>query len=314
MAWIALFPGQGSQTVGMLAELGDARPVILDTFAEASEALGFDLWALAQSGSPDQLSKTEVTQPLLLTAGVAMMRAWRAAGGSEPRLAAGHSLGEYTALTAFGAFQLVDAVKLVEARGRFMQQAVADGVGAMAAVIGLSDASIETLCAEVAAETDTVIDPVNYNAPGQLVIAGHATGVEAVLPRLKEAGAKRALRLPVSAPFHCALMRPAAEQLSGVLESMDIQAPTVPVIQNVSLKPETDPDVIRAQLVQQTYSPVRWTQTIEQLTDAGLDWAGEFGPGSVLCGLAKRMSTEIPHRPLATETQFRDTLEHMEGV
>lgn len=314
MAWIALFPGQGSQAVGMLAELADARPSIRDTFTEASEVLGYDLWSLAQSGSSEQLSKTEVTQPLLLTAGVAMMRAWREAGGSEPSLAAGHSLGEYTALTAFGAFQLADAVKLVEARGQFMQQAVAEGVGAMAAVIGLSDAAIETLCAEVAAATDTVIDPVNYNAPGQLVIAGHATGVEAVLPKLKEAGAKRALRLPVSAPFHCALMRPAAEQLSDVLGSMDIQAPSVPVIQNVSLEPESDPSVIRTQLIQQTYSPVRWTQTIDRLKNTGLAWAGEFGPGSVLCGLAKRMSTEIPHRPLATETQFQETLEHMEGV
>ena len=314
MAWIALFPGQGSQAVGMLAGLADAHPSIRDTFTEASDVLGYDLWSLAQSGSSEQLSKTEVTQPLLLTAGVAMMRAWREAGGSEPRLAAGHSLGEYTALTAFGAFQLADAVKLVEARGQFMQQAVADGVGAMAAVIGLADAAIETLCAEVAAETDTVIDPVNYNAPGQLVIAGHATGVEAVLPKLKEAGAKRALRLPVSAPFHCALMRPAAEQLSEVLGSMDIQAPSVPVIQNVSLKPESDPSVIRTQLIQQTYSPVRWTQTIDRLKNEGLAWAGEFGPGSVLCGLAKRMSTEIPHRPLATETQFQETLEHMEGV
>ena len=314
MAWIALFPGQGSQAVGMLAGLADAHPSIRDTFTEASEVLGYDLWSLAQSGSSEQLSKTEVTQPLLLTAGVAMMRAWRAAGGSEPRLAAGHSLGEYTALTAFGAFQLVDAVKLVEARGQFMQQAVADGVGAMAAVIGLADAAIETLCAEVAAATDTVIDPVNYNAPGQLVIAGHATGVEAVLPKLKEAGAKRALRLPVSAPFHCALMRPAAEQLSEVLSSMDIQPPSVPVIQNVSLEPESDPSVIRTQLIQQTYSPVRWTQTIDRLKNEGLAWAGEFGPGSVLCGLAKRMSTEIPHRPLATETQFQETLEHMEGV
>lgn len=314
MAWIALFPGQGSQAVGMLAGLADAHPSIRDTFTEASDVLGYDLWSLAQSGSSEQLSKTEVTQPLLLTAGVAMMRAWREAGGSEPRLAAGHSLGEYTALTAFGAFQLVDAVKLVEARGQFMQQAVADGVGAMAAVIGLADAAIETLCAEVAAATDTVIDPVNYNAPGQLVIAGHATGVEAVLPKLKEAGAKRALRLPVSAPFHCALMRPAAEQLSEVLGSMDIQAPSVPVIQNVSLKSESDPSVIRTQLIQQTYSPVRWTQTIDRLKNEGLAWAGEFGPGSVLCGLAKRMSTEIPHRPLATETQFQETLEHMEGV
>ena len=314
MAWIALFPGQGSQAVGMLAGLADAHPSIRDTFTEASDVLGYDLWSLAQSGSSEQLSKTEVTQPLLLTAGVAMMRAWRAAGGSEPRLAAGHSLGEYTALTAFGAFQLVDAVKLVEARGQFMQKAVADGVGAMAAVIGLADAAIETLCAEVAAATDTVIDPVNYNAPGQLVIAGHATGVEAVLPKLKEAGAKRALRLPVSAPFHCALMRPAAEQLSDVLGSMDIQAPSVPVIQNVSLEPESDPSVIRTQLIQQTYSPVRWTQTIDRLKNEGLAWAGEFGPGSVLCGLAKRMSTEIPHRPLATETQFQETLEHMEGV
>jgi [acyl-carrier-protein] S-malonyltransferase len=298
----------------MLADVGEARPQICETFGEASDALGYDLWALAQSGLSEQLAKTEVTQPLLLTAGVALMRAWRAAGGSEPTLAAGHSLGEYTALTAFGALPLADAVQLVEARGRFMQHAVAEGVGAMAAVIGLADVTIEEICAAVSADTQTVIDPVNYNAPGQLVIAGHASGIEAVLPKLKAAGAKRALRLPVSAPFHCALMRPAAEQLSERLDATEIQPPSVPVVQNVSLKPESDPAVIRTQLIQQTYSPVRWTQTIDQLNSAGVSWAGEFGPGAVLCGLAKRMPTEIPHRPMATEAQFQETLEQMEGV
>lgn len=314
MAWIALFPGQGSQSVGMLAELASASPDIQATFSEASDALGYDLWALSQTGSAGELAQTEITQPLLLTAGVAIMRAWRAAGGTEPALAAGHSLGEYSALTAFGAMSLADAVRLVRARGQFMQQAVPDGVGAMAAVIGLADEVIETVCAEVATETGTVIDPVNYNAPGQLVIAGHATGIEAVLPRLKEAGAKRALPLPVSAPFHCALMRPAADRLAEVLASIELKSPTVPVIQNVSLAPETNPETIRSQLIQQTYSPVRWTQTMQSLDSTEIRAAAEFGPGAVLCGLAKRMSTEVAHWPLAMESQFQHALEQMEAV
>lgn len=308
MAFVALYPGQGSQSVGMLSDLVGSHPVIADTFAEASDALGYDLWALAQSGPAEQLSLTEITQPLLLTAGVAMSRAWSMAGGPEPRFACGHSLGEYTALAAVDALSLADAVLVVQARGRFMQDAVPAGTGAMAAVLGLDDAVIERICTEVALELGQVVEAVNYNAPGQLVIAGHATAIEATLPRLKDAGAKRALTLPVSAPFHCALMRPAAERLAERLAEVTIHAPKVPVVQNVSMQPETDPAIICKQLISQTFSPVRWTQTIQGLDALGVTAAAEFGPGAVLCGLAKRIGTSVVHVQLGTAEHFAQAL------
>lgn len=309
MAFIALFPGQGSQTVGMLSDLATAHPVIQETFAEASDALGYDLWALSQEGPAEQLSLTEITQPLLLTAAVALSRAWLSAGGAAPAFAAGHSLGEYSALTAAGALALSDAVQIVQARGQFMQDAVPAGSGAMAAVLGLADEVIESVCAEVAQATGRVVEAVNYNAPGQLVIAGHADAVEAALPLLKEAGAKRALALPVSAPFHCALMRPAAERLAERLAAVEIKTPSHPVIQNVSMAPEIDPEVIRTQLIQQTYSPVRWAQTVSQFDALGLTEAAEFGPGAVLCGLAKRIDTPVKHWPLGLNEQFTEALQ-----
>lgn len=308
MALIALFPGQGSQTVGMLSDLAATYPVIQETFTEASDSLGYDLWALSQTGPAEQLSLTEITQPLLLTAGVAIMRAWRAAGGAEPSYAAGHSLGEYSALTAAGSLALSDAVQIVRARGQFMQLAVPAGTGAMAAVLGLSDEAIESVCQKVAADTGRVVEAVNYNAPGQLVIAGHADAIESALPVLKEAGAKRALPLPVSAPFHCALMRPAAEQLAERLNAVSIHVPAYPVIQNVSMHPETDPAVIRQQLIQQTYSPVRWTQTVQSFASLGLHDAIECGPGAVLCGLSKRIETPVTHWPLGLNEQFTQAL------
>lgn len=314
MAFVALFPGQGSQAVGMLSDLAASHPVIQHTFTEASDALGYDLWALAQHGPADQLSLTEITQPLLLTAGVALLRAWTEAGGAAPQYACGHSLGEYSALTAFGAFGLADAVRVVQARGQFMQAAVPAGTGAMAAVLGLDDAVIEGICLEVAAELGDVVEAVNYNAPGQLVIAGHQRAVEAALPRLKAVGAKRALPLPVSAPFHCALMRPAAERLADVLAEVPLQSPTVPVIQNVSMRPETDPEQIRSQLITQTFSPVRWTQTIQGLQALGVKVAAEFGPGAVLCGLAKRIETEVAHAPLGTVAQFDHALQQVGDI
>lgn len=314
MAFVALFPGQGSQAVGMLSDLAASHPVIQHTFTEASDALGYDLWALAQHGPAEQLSLTEITQPLLLTAGVALMRAWSEAGGAVPQYACGHSLGEYSALTAFGAFGLADAVRIVQARGRFMQAAVPAGTGAMAAVLGLDDAVIEEICLEVATELGDVVEAVNYNAPGQLVIAGHQRAVEAALPRLKAAGAKRALPLPVSAPFHCALMRPAAERLADVLAGVPLKSPTVPVIQNVSMQPETDPERIRSQLITQTFSPVRWTQTIQGLQALGVQVAAEFGPGAVLCGLAKRIETAVVHAPLGTVAQFDHALQQVGDI
>ena len=313
MTFVALFPGQGSQAVGMLADLEDDCPEIKATFTEASDALGYDLWTLSQDGPAEQLSLTEITQPLLLTAGVALYRAWTAARGASASYMAGHSLGEYTALTGAGSLQLADAVRLVRSRGQFMQEAVPKGVGAMAAVIGLDDATIESVCAEVVSETGLVIEAVNYNAPGQLVIAGHARAIDASLPRLKDAGAKRALLLPVSAPFHCALMKPAAERLQEELNAIAVQAPSIPVIQNVSIAPETDVQVIREQLIAQTFSPVRWTQTVRGFTELGVQVAAEFGPGAVLCGLAKRIQTDAPHFPLGTHELFSKALQEING-
>ena len=313
MALIALFPGQGSQAVGMLADFEVEFPVVKDTFTEASGALGYDLWVVAQEGPADQLSLTEITQPLMLTAGVALYRAWIQAGGQSPSYMAGHSLGEYTALTAAGSIQLADAVQLVRARGQFMQDAVPQGTGAMAAVIGLDDDKIEAVCARVATDTGCVIEAVNYNAPGQLVIAGHVEAVEACLPLMKEAGAKRALTLPVSAPFHCALMEPAAERLHEKLDMIEVQIPSVPVIQNVSMKPESDVVVIREQLIKQTFSPVRWTQTVQNFEMLGIRAAAEFGPGAVLSGLAKRIQTGAQHFPLGTCELFTRALQEING-
>ncbi|MBU25468.1 MAG: [acyl-carrier-protein] S-malonyltransferase [Gammaproteobacteria bacterium] len=301
MAFAALFPGQGSQTVGMLSDFEAARiPGIKETFSEASDALGYDLWALSQEGTAEQLSLTEITQPLMLTSGVALYRAWSNANGQNASYMAGHSLGEYTALTAAGSLSLADAVKLVRARGQFMQDAVPQGTGAMAAVIGLNDDKVEAVCAQVSNDSGLVVEAVNYNAPGQLVIAGHVQAVEASLPMLKEAGAKRALPLPVSAPFHCALMKPAAERLQVELDAIDVQAPTVPVIQNVSIQPEIEVSVIRTQLTRQTFSPIRWTQTVRSFEGLGIKSAAEFGPGAVLCGLAKRIQVDVHHFPLGT--------------
>lgn len=313
MALIALFPGQGSQAVGMLADFEVEFPVVKDTFTEASGALGYDLWVVAQEGPADQLSLTEITQPLMLTAGVALYRAWIQAGGQGPSYMAGHSLGEYTALTAAGSIQLADAVQLVRARGQFMQDAVPQGTGAMAAVIGLDDDKIEAVCARVATDTGCVIEAVNYNAPGQLVIAGHVEAVEACLPLMKKAGAKRALTLPVSAPFHCALMEPAAERLHEKLDMIEVQIPSVPVIQNVSMKPESDVVVIREQLIKQTFSPVRWTQTVQNFEMLGIRAAAEFGPGAVLSGLAKRIQTGAQHFPLGTCELFTRALQEING-
>jgi len=292
----------------MLADLAPLYAEIATTYAEASEALGYDLWALSQTGPAEALAQTEVTQPLILTAGVALYRAWCANGGPMPVVMAGHSLGEYTALTCAGTLSLHDAVQVVRARGQFMQQAVPAGTGAMAAVIGLDDAAIETVLRTVAAETNRVIEAVNYNAPGQLVIAGHADAVEAALPQLKAAGAKRALPLPVSAPFHCALMRPAADQLAAVLADVAFAEPMIPVVQNVSLCPETDPERIRVQVLAQTYSPVRWTETVLGLASSGLTESIEFGPGAVLTGLVKRITSEMACTPIGQADQFAAAL------
>ncbi len=304
MTLIALFPGQGSQTIGMLSDFEAKCPEIRETFSEASESLGYNLWAVIQDGSGDRLSMTEITQPLLLTAGIALFRAWTNRNGQCAAYMTGHSLGEYTALTAAGSLSLADAVRLVRSRGQFMQTAVPAGTGAMAAVIGLDDEAVQAVCAAVAFSEGQVIEAVNFNAPGQVVIAGHATAIEVALAQLKDAGAKKAIPLPVSAPFHCTLMQPAAEKLQAELDAIMVYSPQVPVIQNLSIKPETDTTRIRTQLIKQTFSPVRWTNIVRSFDTLGISKAIEFGPGAVLCGLAKRIQTSVKHLPVNTFEKF----------
>lgn len=282
-----VFPGQGSQTVGMLADMAAAYPVIEETFAEASAALGYDLWALVQQGPVEELNKTWQTQPALLSASVALWRVWQQQGGKTPVLMAGHSLGEYSALVCAGVIAFADAVRLVELRGKFMQEAVPEGTGAMSAIIGLDDESIAKAC-ETAAE-GLIVSPVNYNSPGQVVIAGHKEAVERAGAACKAAGAKRALPLPVSVPSHCALMKPAAEKLAVELNAITFNAPQIPVINNVDVKCETSPEAIRSALVRQLYSPVQWTKSVEFMASQGVEHLYEVGPGKVLTGLTKRI-------------------------
>lgn len=282
-----VFPGQGSQTVGMLADMAATWPVIEETFQEASAVLGYDLWALVQQGPAEELNKTWQTQPALLTASVALWRVWQQQGGKVPALMAGHSLGEYSALVCAGVIAFADAVRLVELRGKFMQDAVPAGTGAMSAIIGLDDAAIAQAC-EAAAEGQ-VVSPVNYNSPGQVVIAGHKEAVERAGAACKAAGAKRALPLPVSVPSHCALMKPAAEKLAAELSNITFNAPQIPVINNVDVACETTPEAIRDALVRQLYSPVQWTKSVEFMASQGIEHLYEVGPGKVLTGLTKRI-------------------------
>jgi len=288
MSFAFIFPGQGSQSVGMLADLAEGHPQVTETFAEASEALGYDLWKLTQEGPAEELNQTHVTQPAMLAGGIAVYRAWQAQGGAQPLAMAGHSLGEYTALVAAGSLSLTDAVQLVADRGRFMQAAVPAGSGAMAAILGLDDAMVIEVC-EIAEEGE-VVSAVNFNSPGQVVVAGHRAAVERAVERAKEAGAKRAVLLPVSVPSHCSLMLPAAEKLAERLAETDFKAPRVPVYNNVDVRAESDPDAIRAALKRQLFSPVRWVETIQALAEAGVDTVVECGPGKVLAGLNKRIN------------------------
>ena len=283
-----VFPGQGSQTVGMLAELAGDYPIVQETFKQASETLGYDLWQLVQEGPAEELNKTWQTQPALLTASVAVYRVWQQKYPElKPEVMAGHSLGEYSALVCAGVLDFQDAVKLVELRGRLMQQAVPEGTGAMYAIIGLDNEAIINACKQ--AEQGEVVSAVNFNSPGQVVIAGAKAAVERAAALCKEAGAKRALPLAVSVPSHCALMKPAADQLSVSLESITLKAPTVSVLNNVDVKAETDADAIRNALVRQLYSPVRWTETVEKMSHSGVEVLVEIGPGKVLNGLTKRI-------------------------
>lgn len=287
-----VFPGQGSQKVGMLANMAEQHAVVKDTYAEASEVLGYDLWQLIQDGPQEELNLTERTQPMLLTAGVALWRVWQQQGGATPAIMAGHSLGEFTALVCAGTLDFADAVKLVQQRGSFMQTAVPVGVGAMAAIIGLDDDAINSACTE-AAEGDCVA-AVNFNSPGQVVIAGHAQAVERAIEKCKAAGAKRAMPLPVSAPFHTDLMKPAGVQLEEALSGLNLNAPEIPVVHNVHAQTESDPEKIRALLVEQIYSPVKWVDCMQTILGQGVNAAIECGPGNVLSGLGRRI-----HKPLS---------------
>ncbi len=287
-----IFPGQGSQKEGMLAELAEQHAVIGQTFRQASDVLGYDLWALCQEDPDKQLSLTHITQPAILTASVALWRLWQDLGGAMPAIMAGHSLGEYSALVCSGALQFTDAVALVRKRGEFMQSAVPVGLGAMAAIVGLEDAEVQAACAQ-AAESETV-DAVNFNSPGQVVIAGHKAAVERAIEACKASGAKRALPLPVSAPFHSSLMLPAAERFAEELASVEISVPTVPVLQNYQLSLSTeDTAAIRDKLVKQIYSPVPWVETIRYFSEQGIKTVIECGPSKVLCGLNKRINPDM---------------------
>lgn len=282
-----VFPGQGSQTVGMLAELAAEQPIIEATYAQASEALGYDLWQLVQQGPAEELNKTWQTQPALLAASVALFRLWQQQGGAQPALLAGHSLGEYSALVCADVISFADAIRLVELRGKLMQEAVPEGTGAMQAIIGLDDAAIRQACEESA--QGQVVSPVNFNSPGQVVIAGNKEAVERAGAACKAAGAKRALPLPVSVPSHCALMKPAAEKLAVALREITFSEPKISVVNNVDVKCETDAEAIREALVRQLYSPVRWTESVQYIAAQGVTQLVEVGPGKVLTGLTKRI-------------------------
>lgn len=295
-AWV--FPGQGSQALGMLADLAATHRHVQETFAEASEALSLDLWKLAQEGPEAAINATENTQPLLLTAGIAVWRVWHAQGGLSPTYLAGHSLGEYTALVAAGALTLSDGVRLVAERGRLMQAAVPAGQGGMAAILGLDDHLVIAACAEAA--QGEVVSAVNFNSPGQVVIAGNAAAVERAMVACKAAGAKRALPLSVSAPSHCALMLPAAEQLAERLASIHFNVPVIAVVQNAAARVEVDLNAVREALVKQLYSPVLWVDCVNYLAQQGVTRFIESGPGKVLTGLNKRIVKDAEHVSVET--------------
>lgn len=286
-----VFPGQGSQSVGMLAALAETSPIVRETFEQASEAVGVDLWAISQEGPEAELNSTFRTQPALLAAGVAVWRVWRDRGGPAPACMAGHSLGEYTALVCAGALDFSVAARLVEARGRYMQEAVPAGSGAMAAVLGLEDTQVEAICE--AASGDGAVSPANYNSAGQVVIAGDSRAVERAVVLAKEEGAKRAVTLAVSVPSHCALMRPAARRLADDLAGLAITAPTTPVVHNVDAAVHADPEAIRDALVRQLYSPVQWVRCVKAMADRGVESLVEAGPGKVLTGLTRRIDKRI---------------------
>ncbi|MCJ8300470.1 MAG: ACP S-malonyltransferase [Pseudomonadales bacterium] len=288
---VFVFPGQGSQQLGMLAELAAENPIIEQTFAEASAVLGYDLWLLVQNGPAEELNQTDKTQPALLCSSVALWRLWQQKGAEQPAIMAGHSLGEYSALVCAGALGFTDAIDLVRLRGEYMQQAVPAGTGAMAAILGLADELVEAACAQ--AQQGQVVAAVNYNCPGQVVIAGEKDAVARAIENCKASGAKRAIELPVSVPSHCQLMKPAAEKLAAKLQSVSVQMPQIPVLQNVTAREPQSVEQIKENLIAQLYSPVLWTASMQAIVDTGVTRSIECGPGKVLSGLNKKI-----HKPL----------------
>ena len=286
-----VFPGQGSQSVGMMSELYDSHSVVRETFSEANDALNFDLWSLIKDGPAETLNQTQNTQPAMLASGIAVWRVLQEQGLAEPAVLAGHSLGEYSALVAAGAIGYSDAIKLVAERGRLMQEAVPEGEGAMAAILGLDDEVVVKICAEAA--QGEVAEAVNFNSPGQVVIAGNKSAIDRAMAAAKEAGAKRALPLPVSAPSHCALMKPAAEKLSEVLSGISVSLPAIPVLHNVNVEAAVSANEVAELLAQQLYSPVRWVETVESFAKDAIDVIVEAGPGKVLTGLCKRIDKSL---------------------
>ena len=307
MTFAFVFPGQGSQSVGMLSSISD-RPEVRVILQEASEALGEDVAKLIAAGPAEALSLTTNTQPVMLTAGVAFYHAWLAAGGPLPKVMAGHSLGEYSALVAAGVIAFKDAIPLVRFRAEAMQGAVPVGTGGMAAILGLDDASVIKVCAEAAAASGGVVEAVNFNAPGQVVIAGGSDAVTKACELLKAAGAKRALPLPVSAPFHSSLLQPASEKLKGYLANIEFKAPSIAVINNVDVAILNDPLAIKDALVRQAAKPVRWQETIQAMAGQGITQVVECGPGKVLAGLTKRINDQLTGVPVFDEVSLNEVL------
>lgn len=291
-----VFPGQGSQSVGMMQAFAGLRAV-RDVFAEAAEALKQDLWKLVAEGPAEELNSTVNTQPIMLTAGYAVYRAWRDAGGPEPAVVAGHSLGEYTALVAAGALAFRDALPLVRFRAQAMQEAVPAGEGAMAAILGLEDDAVRSACREAA--QGQVVEAVNFNAPSQVVIAGHKAAVERGVAAAKAAGAKRAVMLPVSAPFHSSLLKPAADRLAGRLETIKVSAPRIPVVNNVDVAVESEPSRIKSALARQACNPVRWVEVVQKMAAEGVAHVAECGPGKVLAGMTRRIDNRLQGHAIA---------------
>jgi len=288
-----VFPGQGSQSIGMMQKLAETSDRIKSVFDEASSVLAIDLWDIVAAGPEEKLNSTDITQPIMLAAGYATWRAWQDAGGADPAVMAGHSLGEYTALVCAGALDFKDAIKLVNARGRYMQAAVPAGTGAMAAILGLDDDAVKQVCAQAAEQE--IVQAVNFNSPGQVVIAGHKNAVERAAELAKQQGAKRAVILPVSVPSHCKLMQPAADKLAKDLASITIFSPSIPVVNNVDVAMASEPDAIRDALTRQLFQPVRWVETIERMASDGVHTITECGPGKVLVGLNKRIDKSLAH-------------------